>query len=72
MSFTRTGLGYSMVITNAIIGLYYNVIIAWAAYFLLTSVTSYLPWTDCNNSWNTPHCVQYINTNGNISASPFS
>jgi len=49
-SFTRTGLGYSMVITNAIIGLYYNVIIAWAAYFLLTSVTNYLPWTDCNNS----------------------
>ncbi|KAG8230300.1 hypothetical protein J437_LFUL008491 [Ladona fulva] len=41
-------------------GMYYNTIIGWAVYYLFTSFRSELPWTSCNNSWNTPNCVPII------------
>lgn len=40
-------------------GMYYNTIIGWAVYYLvasLASINSVLPWTSCNNTWNTPLC----------------
>ncbi|XP_048729154.2 sodium- and chloride-dependent glycine transporter 1-like isoform X2 [Ostrea edulis] len=53
------GLGYAMVIVSWLIGLYYNVIIAHVLYYLGASFTSELPWTSCNNEWNTPFCREY-------------
>ena len=50
------GLGYAMVIVNTLVALYYNVIIAWAIYYFFASMTSQLPWTHCDNGWNTDHC----------------
>jgi len=48
------GLGYS--ILNSLIGIYYNVIIALALYYLFGSLTASLPWASCDNDWNTPAC----------------
>ena len=51
-----TGLGYAMVIVSALIGLYYDVVIAWCLYYFFASWTTYLPWQDCDNTWNTCEC----------------
>jgi len=39
------------------VAFYYNVIIAWSMYFLVASLTTQLPWTTCDNHWNTPSCI---------------
>ncbi|KAL8571775.1 hypothetical protein ACOMHN_058139 [Nucella lapillus] len=51
------GIGYGMVILTSLVSLYYNVIIAWALYYLAMSFRSPLPWASCGHSWNTPSCV---------------
>ncbi|KAJ8305092.1 hypothetical protein KUTeg_017355, partial [Tegillarca granosa] len=50
------GLGFAMVIVTAFIALYYCVIIAWCLYFFFSSMTSSLPWSSCDNPWNTCTC----------------
>ena len=49
------------------VSFYYNVIIAWALYFLTASATPNLPWVHCNNSWNTDHCWESAETVQKIS-----
>ena len=36
---------------------YYNVIIGWAIFYLFSSFADPLPWVSCNNTWNTPFCL---------------
>ncbi|KAK4875154.1 hypothetical protein RN001_011576 [Aquatica leii] len=50
------GIGYAVVLIAFYVDFYYNVIIAWALRFFFASFTDMLPWTSCDNSWNTPHC----------------
>lgn len=50
------GVGFCAVLVAFYVSFYYNVIIAWALYFLGTSVSIELPWVHCNNSWNTGQC----------------
>lgn len=50
------GLGFSMIIVSWGIALYYVVIISWCLYYFFASMTSYLPWQDCDNNWNTCLC----------------
>lgn len=51
------------------VSFYYNVIIGWALYFLVASITPELPWLHCNNTWNTIGCTDtknnYTSTNNN-------
>ncbi len=47
-----SGLGFANFLASCFVGLYYNMIIAWTIYYLFASFTSHLPWSDCNNSFN--------------------
>ncbi|XP_067930581.1 sodium- and chloride-dependent glycine transporter 2-like [Watersipora subatra] len=51
-----TGIGMGMVTVTALVCTYYNVIIAWAIYYLIVSFQRALPWSHCKNEWNTPFC----------------
>ncbi|KAG4070471.1 hypothetical protein HA402_005703 [Bradysia odoriphaga] len=50
------GLGFGMVIVSAIVSMYYNVIISWTIHYMFASVTSELPWYDCDPEWSTENC----------------
>ncbi|XP_078536150.1 sodium-dependent serotonin transporter [Lissotriton helveticus] len=54
------GIGFAICVIALYIAFYYNTIMAWALYYLLSSFTSELPWTSCNNAWNTPNCTNYL------------
>ncbi|XP_035693852.1 sodium- and chloride-dependent glycine transporter 2-like [Branchiostoma floridae] len=65
------GIGYTQVIASALVGIYYNCIIAYTLFYLFSSFTSDLPWRTCNNTWNTGDCVESFslkNWTGNISS----
>uniref|UniRef100_A0A674NHW6 Transporter n=1 Tax=Takifugu rubripes TaxID=31033 RepID=A0A674NHW6_TAKRU len=47
------GIGFAICIIALYIAFYYNTIMAWALYYLLSSFQSTLPWSTCTNSWNT-------------------
>ncbi|KAB1281595.1 Sodium-dependent dopamine transporter [Camelus dromedarius] len=50
------GVGYTVILISLYVGFFYNVIIAWALHYLFSSFSAELPWTGCNNSWNSPNC----------------
>ncbi|XP_064634023.1 sodium- and chloride-dependent glycine transporter 1-like [Lineus longissimus] len=62
------GLGYSMVIASWLISLYYNVIIAHVLLYFFMSMTSVLPWTTCDNYWNTDACRMPPSKNDTLNA----
>ncbi|XP_014679011.1 PREDICTED: sodium-dependent proline transporter-like, partial [Priapulus caudatus] len=51
------GIGVASVFVSALIGLYYNVIVAYCLVYMISSMTSELPWSDCNNDWNSDVCI---------------
>ena len=54
-----SGIGYAICIIALYVSFYYNTIIAWALFYFYSSFTSILPWTNCDNVWNTPDCTNY-------------
>ncbi|XP_060071373.1 sodium- and chloride-dependent glycine transporter 2-like [Ylistrum balloti] len=63
------GVGVGMVIAIGIIGLYYNVIIAWTLFYIGNSFISPLPWSTCSNDWNTDTCGVRIGNNTDTNSS---
>lgn len=69
-AFIGVGLGYSVL--NSLVGIYYNVIIALALYYLFGSITSLIsgrmPWASCDNDWNTGTCGDpiWFNASGKL------
>ncbi|CAG5123119.1 unnamed protein product [Candidula unifasciata] len=51
------GVGVGMLVCSAIVCIYYNVIVAWTIYYLFLSFRMVLPWSHCNNEWNTDRCI---------------
>ncbi|NXL49580.1 SC6A7 protein, partial [Podilymbus podiceps] len=62
------GIGAAMLIVSSLVSLYYNVIIAWAFYYLGSSFQSPLPWS-CDAPQNADHCQGCVlqDTLGNAS-----
>ncbi|XP_058531948.1 sodium-dependent serotonin transporter isoform X2 [Ochotona princeps] len=54
------GIGFAICIIAFYIASYYNTIMAWALYYLISSFTDQLPWTSCQNTWNTGNCTNYF------------
>ena len=52
-----------MVIISGIVCIYYNIIITWTLYYLFYSFREILPWSHCNNFWNTKHCMVTVKEN---------
>ena len=46
-----------MVGVSSLVSIYYNIIITYIIFYLFASMTSPLPWSTCDNWWNTPSCI---------------
>ncbi|XP_063874899.1 sodium-dependent serotonin transporter-like isoform X1 [Scylla paramamosain] len=51
------GIGYAICIIDLYMAMYYNTILAWSVYYLVASFSNQLPWTTCDNPWNTINCT---------------
>ncbi|XP_038560529.1 sodium- and chloride-dependent GABA transporter ine isoform X2 [Micropterus salmoides] len=47
------GVGLATVVISFVFSTYYNVLMSWALFYLFNSFGATLPWTSCNNTWNT-------------------
>jgi len=56
----RAGVGYGALIAAAWLNVFYIVVLAWAIYYLVASMSTELPWASCEHSWNTPSCRSYL------------
>ncbi|PIK47109.1 putative sodium- and chloride-dependent neutral and basic amino acid transporter B(0+) isoform X1 [Apostichopus japonicus] len=50
------GIGYGMIVTSAVVGISYIVVITYCLRYLIASFTTRLPWVGCDNDWNTKFC----------------
>lgn len=56
------GVGVGMVLFSMLLSSYYSVVMSWAMLYLGSSFSQLLPWTHCNNTWNTEWCRQGAST----------
>merc|ERR1712032_222852 len=57
------GAGLSTVVMSFLLTTYYNVIMSWALFYLVSSFSPSLPWEGCDHSWNTEMCRSIIGDN---------
>lgn len=56
------------------VAVYYNMIVAWSIYYVYASFSAIpsLPWTNCNNSWNTEYCLEHGSNMTNLTGKTLS
>ncbi|KAK3525719.1 hypothetical protein QTP70_005871 [Hemibagrus guttatus] len=47
------GIGYATQVIVALLNIYYIIVLAWGIFYLSFSFSWDLPWSSCNNTWNT-------------------
>jgi len=57
------GIGFGMLMLSVYIGIYYNILISWAFFYFFSSFTTSLPWSSCDNWWNTAQCRDQVMDN---------
>ncbi|ETE71965.1 Sodium- and chloride-dependent betaine transporter, partial [Ophiophagus hannah] len=55
------GIGYASQVIESYLNIYYIVILSWALFYLFNSFSAVLPWSNCNNYWNSEYCVDVLN-----------
>lgn len=50
------GIGYGSLLVVCYITLYYSTIIAYSVFYLIASFHTDMPWSRCDNKWNTLNC----------------
>lgn len=53
------GIGYATAVIVFLLNCEYNIILSWTFYYIFASFTSILPWSHCNNDWNTENCTTF-------------
>ncbi|XP_045204614.2 sodium- and chloride-dependent taurine transporter-like isoform X2 [Mercenaria mercenaria] len=56
------GFGMASAVIIFLSNCYYNLLLSWAFYYLFASLTTRLPWSHCDNEWNTPECTAGYST----------
>lgn len=51
------GLGWLMMTISFVLAWYYNTVIAWVIYYFVHAFFPKIPWSTCDNWWNTDHCI---------------
>ncbi|XP_063876130.1 sodium- and chloride-dependent glycine transporter 1-like isoform X2 [Scylla paramamosain] len=51
-----SGLGWGVVSIAFFTAIYFNVILAWSFFYMIFSFYSVLPWSHCDNEFNSPGC----------------
>ncbi|KAM7367143.1 hypothetical protein PAMP_015067 [Pampus punctatissimus] len=66
------GVGVASLVIVIYLNIYYIVVLAWVIFYLINSFQSPLPWSTCENSWNTDSCHDRISISDNPHASNWS
>lgn len=60
------GVGLAVTLLIIYTQCYYNVVMAWILYYLFSSFTTVLPWSHCENAWNTVNCREHRGQNRTV------
>ncbi|XP_060758977.1 sodium- and chloride-dependent GABA transporter 2-like, partial [Neoarius graeffei] len=63
------GIGYATQVITVLLISYYIIVLAWAIFYLAFSFSWDLPWSSCNNTWNTDACMVFQQRNDSLDPS---
>uniref|UniRef100_A0AAY4B032 Transporter n=1 Tax=Denticeps clupeoides TaxID=299321 RepID=A0AAY4B032_9TELE len=63
------GVGYATQVIVALLNFYYIIVLAWGIFYLSFSFSWNLPWSSCNNTWNTESCIEFQRRNDSVDQS---
>ncbi|XP_046559158.1 sodium-dependent noradrenaline transporter-like [Haliotis rubra] len=55
------GMGIGNVLISIFFSNYYSALFAWLIYYFYHSFSPNIPWSNCDNPWNTPSCISFDN-----------